>query len=199
MDGKLTENNALENAESIDDMSGYVGPSGPVVIILVGVIGSGKTTFSKALEHHFPQIKRFNQDELRDRKRVERLTIKSLSEGYSVIIDRTNIDQKQRAIWLNIARQFQGVKVWVITMNTPVEVCESRLRARTNHPTIKTWAVAKTVLNRFLAEYQEPSVLEDFDRMWELSPHPTGLWSHSDLAKTLHEIENSPSTRLEGM
>jgi hypothetical protein len=42
------------------------------------------------------------------------------------------------------------------------------------------------VLNRFLAEYEEPSILEGFDRMWELSPHPTGLWSRSDLAKVYH-------------
>jgi hypothetical protein len=88
----------------------YVMPSKPILIILVGLIGSGKvktspffatarlnklqSTFAKAVERHFPRFRRCNQDELGNRKKVERLVVKTLSEGHSVIVDRTNIDAR---------------------------------------------------------------------------------------------------------
>ncbi|KIM34505.1 hypothetical protein M408DRAFT_325891 [Serendipita vermifera MAFF 305830] len=182
------------NAEEIND---DYHPQGQVLIILVGLIGSGKTTFSKAVEAYFPLFERRNQDELKDRKRVERLVIKSLSDGRSAIVDRTNIDSRQRKIWIDIARRFNGVSVWVITMNTPYKVCAERLRTRIDHPTIKSFGVAQSVLNRFKSEFETPSLLEDFDRMYDLEPHTTGVWTRQDIIKVLHEIETSPSTRLE--
>jgi hypothetical protein len=39
------------------------------------------------------------------------------------------------------------------------------------------------VLNRFASEYEEPSVMEDIDRMYELKPHPTGDWTKVEISK----------------
>lgn len=50
-----------------------------------------QSTFAKALETHF-SIKRCNQDDLGNRNRVEKLVIRSLSNGGSVCVDRTNIN-----------------------------------------------------------------------------------------------------------
>ncbi|CCA69545.1 hypothetical protein PIIN_03484 [Serendipita indica DSM 11827] len=192
------DDNKLKNEVDVDMDQVYNGPQKPVVVILVGLVGSGKSTFAKALETHFPQFRRLNQDELKDRRRVERLTLQTLSEGLSVIIDRTNIDQKQRKTWVDIADQFSRVEAWVITMNTPYEECAARLRTRTDHPTIKNWATAQVVLKRFSNEFEEPSPMEGFDKMYDLAPHPTGIWEKKDIAKVLREIESSPSTRIEG-
>lgn len=41
----------------------------------------------------------------------------------------------------------------------------------------------KLVLARFASEYEEPSINENFDRMYELDPHPTGEWTKSDITK----------------
>ncbi|KAG8835099.1 hypothetical protein FRC17_005220 [Serendipita sp. 399] len=115
-------NNIAENKTSGDSevskesSETYSLPKKQLLIILVGLIGSGKSTFSKAIESYFPQqFKRCNQDELRTRKKVEKVVIQSLSSGLSVIVDRTNIDQNQRRIWIDIGRQFARVDVWVVT------------------------------------------------------------------------------------
>jgi hypothetical protein len=39
------------------------------------------------------------------------------------------------------------------------------------------------VLGRFASEYEEPSVMEDVDRMYELKPHPTGDWTKEEISK----------------
>ncbi|KAG8799335.1 hypothetical protein FRC16_005332 [Serendipita sp. 398] len=192
-------NNDPGTSKEVDEV--YTLPKKQVLIILVGLIGSGKSTFSKAVQSNFPQqFRRCNQDELGTRKKVEKLVIQSLSAGLSVIVDRTNIDQRQRKTWIDIGRQFAHVDVWVITMDTPYEaslVCAARLRTRENHPTIKSWALAQTVLKRFSGEFEAPSLMEDFDRMYELSPHPTGAWTRQEIEKVLYEVDRSPSTRLD--
>ena len=83
-----------------------------VVLILVGLIGSGKvcilgydpsicfpfllreqSTFARALEKHLPaSFRRCNQDDLGNRRRVEELARQTLQLGLSVCIDRTNFD-----------------------------------------------------------------------------------------------------------
>lgn len=53
---------------------------------------SRKSTFAQALQDHIPQFHRCNQDDLGDRKKVERVARQCLAVGLSVCIDRTNID-----------------------------------------------------------------------------------------------------------
>jgi hypothetical protein len=88
-----------------------------VVLILVGLIGSGKvgifnswthrpvssneilivrqSTFAQALEKHLPgQFRRCNQDDLGNRIRVENLARRTLREGLSACIDRTNFNAR---------------------------------------------------------------------------------------------------------
>ncbi|TFY75265.1 hypothetical protein EWM64_g8745, partial [Hericium alpestre] len=93
-----------------------------VVLILVGLIASGKSTFAEALQLHFPQFRRCNQDELGDRRCVETAARHSLQQGLSVCVDRTNADASQRAHWINIAREFPGTPIWVLFFDTPYYV-----------------------------------------------------------------------------
>lgn len=81
---------------------------GQVVLILCGLVASGKvsyfgflihlfvdgnkSTFARHLQRFFPQFRVCNQDDLGQRRYVEQLARESLSEGFSVCIDRTNID-----------------------------------------------------------------------------------------------------------
>jgi len=103
---------------------------GPVVIMLVGLIASGKSTFAQALENQLPHFRRCNQDELGSRLRVEVAVRQALTEGLSVCVDRTNVDPTQRAHWINIAREFPGTRVGIIVFDTPYNVCASRLHTR---------------------------------------------------------------------
>jgi hypothetical protein len=51
-----------------------------------------QSTFAAALQQHFPQFQRCNQDDLGDRRQVENLARATLSDGHSVCIDRTNFN-----------------------------------------------------------------------------------------------------------
>lgn len=78
------------------------------LLVLSGLIGSGKSTFARALVEHFPTWRRCNQDELGDRHAVVYAARTALLAGHSVVIDRTNIDAKQRRTWLELARDVFG-------------------------------------------------------------------------------------------
>jgi len=51
-----------------------------------------QSTFAEQLEHHYPHFRRCNQDDLGDRRQVERMAREALARGQSVCIDRTNFN-----------------------------------------------------------------------------------------------------------
>ncbi|KAJ4473699.1 AAA domain-containing protein [Lentinula aciculospora] len=164
-----------------------------VVLILVGFVGSGKSTFATALEHHFPQQWcRCNQDDLGSRIQVETLARESLRNGFSVCIDRTNIDESQRAHWTRIAHEFPGTMTWVILFDTPYEVCASRLQQRTTHPTIHSPEMGLSVLSRFEEDFIPPSAREGFHRIVSLKPADTKVdYLASDIVIILERVRSS--------
>ncbi|KZP01812.1 P-loop containing nucleoside triphosphate hydrolase protein [Calocera viscosa TUFC12733] len=160
-----------------------------VLLVLCGLIGSGKSTFAKQLQQHFPDFIRCNQDELGSRQAVEQLAISSLQKGLSVCIDRTNVDQSQRRYWIEIAQMFPGTQVWALAFNTSKEVCAERLSGRVNHPTIKTHAEALEVLDRFAWQYRPPIYSEGFDRILVLADGARG-YAKDDIANLLDHIRD---------
>ncbi|KLO17961.1 hypothetical protein SCHPADRAFT_140534 [Schizopora paradoxa] len=152
---------------------------GPKVLVLVGLIGSGKSTFAKELERHMPQFRRCNQDDLGNRRAVEKLARESLHDGLSVCIDRTNVDETQRAHWINIARELPGTQVWCL-------VC-------TDHPTIKNPEQARIILHRFANDLRPPAFDEGFDRILRIKPadHPSLSYSQDDISTILLKIYTS--------
>ncbi|KAJ6624965.1 P-loop containing nucleoside triphosphate hydrolase protein [Mycena sp. CBHHK59/15] len=176
------------------DVSDSVSGGRLVVLILVGLIGSGKSTFAQALEDNFPEFSRCNQDDLGDRRKVEHLARTLLRNGSSVCIDRTNFDASQRAHWIKIAHEFPGTLIWVIVFDTPKDVCATRLRTRTEHPTIKNPEDAISILERFSSQYRAPSESEGYDRIIYLQPSDQETsYSRSRLAAILHCVRNAPS------
>ncbi len=85
----------------------------PFMVLLVGLPGSGKSTFSQSLVASMPnKFCRINQDELKTRPKCE----KKLKQVLSVsptrrlcpIIDRCNFDGKQRSTWYRLAEEAAG-------------------------------------------------------------------------------------------
>ncbi|TBU38625.1 AAA domain-containing protein [Dichomitus squalens] len=196
--GEIGLMSALESAGLAEDeyVNRDVLPSGQnVVLMLVGLIASGKTTFSQALERHFPKFRRCSQDDLGDRRSVEALVRRSLGEGLSVVIDRANFDESQRSTWINIAREFPGTAAWIIVFDTPYEVCAARLAERKDHPTITTPELGLQVLERFKLLYRSPSPHEGYSRILYLKPDdlpPPSELTAKDVRDTMRRLRNAP-------
>ncbi|KAH6916122.1 AAA domain-containing protein, partial [Coprinopsis sp. MPI-PUGE-AT-0042] len=179
------------NAESTRD--GSLEVPGQVVLILCGLIASGKSTFAHSLQTHLPSFRRCNQDDLGDRRSVENLVRQTLSQGLSVCVDRTNFNPVQRSYWINIAREFPGTSVWIIVFDTPYEVCAERLQHRTDHPTITSPEQGLSVLSRFAKDFEAPQPYEGYSRILHLKPedHPSVEYSQDDIANILGRLKDS--------
>ncbi|KAK2465654.1 hypothetical protein APHAL10511_002198 [Amanita phalloides] len=168
-----------------------------IVLILCGLIASGKSTFATQLESHFPQFLRCNQDELGSRRDVERLARQALSNGMSVCIDRTNFDASQRSHWIKIANDFPGTLIWLIVFDIPYEICAARLRERVSHPTIKNAEQGLSILARFASDFRYPQPEEGYDRIMYLTPDQLGpIYSRSDISVILGLVWNSVPVTL---
>ncbi|KJA15243.1 hypothetical protein HYPSUDRAFT_149384 [Hypholoma sublateritium FD-334 SS-4] len=167
---------------------------GQIVLILCGLVASGKSTFAEALEQHFPRFRRCNQDDLGDRRRVEQLTYDTLEQGLSVCIDRANFDATQRAHWIRIAREFSGTQIWVIVFDTPYETCAARLQTRTGHPTISSPEQGRSILARFASDFTHPAAREGYDRILYITPadHPSPVYTRADIATVLRRVRDAP-------
>ncbi|SCV70255.1 BQ2448_1649 [Microbotryum intermedium] len=184
------------------------------LILLCGLIGSGKSTLSASLVQLLPptstrrQWVRVNQDELGDRRTCEAIARSALASGNNVLIDRQNFDRAQRKVWVQLAREFRGVRVGAWVMGTSLEVsflscslgwvirlmwtshvadqdCKSRLIYRQDHPTIKDAQLGIRLLNQFLKQWQEPQLSEGFDRLMILPPLPLSNSMTSQLFESL--------------
>lgn len=117
------------------------------VIMLRGLPGSGKSTYAKKLLEENPNAyKRINRDDLRmmfdngytstgNEKFVKKirdiLIIKALEEGKHVIVDDTNLSEKNKTRIQQLVDQFNkehndSVQVEIIEMKTPLDECIER-------------------------------------------------------------------------
>ncbi|GAA5972102.1 hypothetical protein JCM11641_002495 [Rhodosporidiobolus odoratus] len=148
-------------------------PQGPQeLVILAGVVGSGKSSLSEKWSQTLPEWKRVNQDDLGDRRTCENAVRSHLRQGHSVVVDRQNFDAAQRQTWLEIATEFPGVKVGGMVMGTSKDECRSRLLNRQNHPTIGTPELAVQLLDKFTDLWEAPCLDEGFDQLITLPPLP---------------------------
>lgn len=115
------------------------------VILLMGLPGSGKSTFSNLLERAMPyKFARVNQDELKSRKDCIKIARQALDHRKCVIIDRCNFDAAQRKTWYDLAKSY-GVAVDGIVLDVPMKLCVQRCQDRLQHETIKPEDAAKVV------------------------------------------------------
>ncbi len=117
------------------------------VIILRGLPGSGKSTYAKQLLEENPNAyKRINRDDLRmmfdnghtstgNEKFIKKvrdlLIIKALEEGKHVIVDDTNLSEKNKTRIQQLIDQFNkehndSVQIEIIEMKTPLDECIER-------------------------------------------------------------------------
>jgi predicted kinase len=133
------------------------------VIILVGVPGAGKSTLAKT---QFPGYMRVNQDELGDRLACIKAMQKALSEGKDVIVDRTNINKKQRKVFIDLALQMGADSVNCIYLDIDDEEAIARIHLRKHHETIResmSLEVKKGIVYQFRRSLEIPELSEGFN------------------------------------
>ncbi|BGP56504.1 hypothetical protein JCM8202v2_004125 [Rhodotorula sphaerocarpa] len=134
--------------------------SSPEVVVLAGVVGSGKSTLSEAWATHLTDWVRVNQDDLGDRRTCEAAVRDALSQHKNVVVDRQNFDARQRRTWLEIAGDFPGVRVGGMVMATSKQECRERLLRRVDHPTIQDPGLAVDLLEKFTSLWEPPQLDE---------------------------------------
>ena len=109
-------------------MSG--GPSSPEVTILVGLPGSGKTSFVRARLAGHAHVSKDLMRSSRDRNtRQLALVAEALAAGRSVVVDNTNLRVADRAPLIAAAR-VDGAKVVGYFFDATATECLARNRAR---------------------------------------------------------------------
>lgn len=133
------------------------------MIILVGLPGSGKSTYAKK---HYPDYVYINQDELKSRDVCAIKAREAIDAGRDVIIDRTNIDKRQRKVWTNLAKFYGVQNVECILLKVEPKECIKRINGRKNHPTIPSELPLDKkmhIVYTFIKSYEEPSLDEGFN------------------------------------
>jgi DNA 3'-phosphatase len=126
---------ALEARKAL--LGGYM--KGPILLILCGVQGSGKSTFcEQLLQQNNDHWVHLSQDTINNgkpgkRETVEEQTRTSLQLGKSVVVDRMHLDPQQRGYFIEVANSMSA-PAHVVLLNPPKEIIAKRVRERTNHP-----------------------------------------------------------------
>ena len=134
----------------------------PELILLVGICGSGKTTYAeKYIKEHFDTI-HLSSDKIREElwgneaiqgdnnevfSLMQSRAIEALNNGQSVVYDATNITRKDRAYIISQCPKFVKIEAHIIW--APIETCIERDASRDR-------TVGKAVIDRMLKRFQAP-------------------------------------------
>ncbi|WWC95772.1 hypothetical protein V866_002638 [Kwoniella sp. B9012] len=176
----------------------------PILLILIGLPGSGKTTFSEALVSHsqstgeYREWIRASQDDAPNRRRqeCEAVVRQALQEGHNVVVDRVDFDPIQRSHFINIAYSIHPrPTIYALTLSVSQSTLERRLEYRPDHPTIPDLETGLRVLRQMRSQYRPPipTEAEGFDRVYELPERdqPTdGIWTKDKIEEVLKKVEN---------
>lgn len=140
----------------------------PLLIVMVGLPGSGKSFVAKQLAEVSDDISIVSSDAIREEfygdvndqshnDKVFRIVNKRLKEGLiaekKVILDATNISKKRRKALL---RDLKYPKSMAIVMAVPEYICKKRDEERDRH-------VGPDVINRMMKNWCPPHYSEGFD------------------------------------
>ena len=148
----------------------------PMLIILCGIPGSGKSTYAKNYIEQNANTIHLSSDAIRKElygdeniqgnpgdvfSLMQKRAIEALNNGCDVLYDATNITRKDRAGIIGVCPKFAKIECRIIW--APIEVCIERdiFRDRT---------VGKEVIDRMLKRFQAPYYDEGIDTIKVVSP-----------------------------
>ncbi|KAG5584760.1 hypothetical protein H5410_045194 [Solanum commersonii] len=160
---------AMEIDSAGKDEAKEEGKGKPVMVILIGAPGSGKSTFCDLVMRVStrPWV-RICQDTIGNGKagtKKQCLTgaASALKEGKSVFIDRCNLDREQRADFVKLVGP--EVEKHAVALDLPAKLCISQSVKRTGHEGNLQGGKAAAVVNRMLQKKELPKLNEGYDRI----------------------------------
>ena len=159
------------------------------LIMLVGLQGSGKSTFAKRLaaleEYHI-----ISQDEIGSRAGFDKELTRVEKGGLKCVIDKCNVTaEKRRAI----LRFFNGKIGLCVFFNFPQNLCIQRAQKRVDHPTLRETSAAAAISN-FAKSLEPPTTDEGFSAVVTV----TSIYAASALILRLidsERVQKFPRTR----
>ena len=153
-----------------DAESAGLAPGNPRLLMLAGLPGSGKSTFAKQLVSRQPFLV-LESDRLRktlvaepqyiaeEHSRVFRschwLIDEFLAQGYPVMLDATNLSQRNRGPVMSIARK-RSAPLAIAVVTAPTEVVRQRLADREAGLDPATWSDAGLAVYERMAPAWQP-------------------------------------------
>ncbi len=123
----------------------------PAVIIMMGIQGSGKSTFCAA---KFPGYTRINLDTLHTRKKEQDVLRLAISRKENIIIDNTNPTKSDRRKYIEAGKASQ-YRIIGYFMQSRLEECIERNNSRIGKEKIPAIAIACTSNKLEMPDYEE--------------------------------------------
>ena len=148
----------------------------PTLILLVGIPGSGKTTYAEEYINERTNTIHISSDRIRAElwgneaiqgnnnevfSLMQSRAIEALNNGQSVVYDATNITRKDRSYIISLCPKFAKIECHIVW--APIETCIERDAARER-------TVGKEVIDRMLKRFQAPFFDEGLDEIKVVRP-----------------------------
>jgi len=134
----------------------------PKYILMVGLPGSGKSTFSCALEKS--GYTRANQDDLGRKGCEARVhdTVPLVRQGKTrLVLDRCHTNKAERREWLDTMGNPAAKEVVCVFFDTPASQCKDRAAQRLDHPTIRAGGGGR-IIDDMAKRLERPATSEGF-------------------------------------
>jgi predicted kinase len=145
-----------------------------LLVVLVGIPGSGKSTFARSLIAETTKMptqrkwQRISQDVLGSRKRCITVAERALANGDHILIDRCNFDESQRAHWLGL--RGPATRPLAVFLDVPRQLADTRVLSRPPHEggvdaTAMSERKLRSIVAQMHANLSPPTLAEGFEEV----------------------------------
>ena len=159
-------NNYYENYEETDELIELPIPNKKQeIIVMCGLPGSGKSKLAFNIYGKQENYIIVSKDLYKTRSST--IIKQSLKKNLSVVVDDTNVDLKNREVYITLARE-NDIPIKCVHVNTPLNLCKhlNDMRVEIGKGTIaKVPDIAYNVLNK---KYTNPTLDEGFKKIYTI-------------------------------